>query len=527
LPTWSKGALRVPPCRCTPDSRSAGIRPIQDDGPACRPAGGTIIHDRDKSREQLLEELETLRSVITELQTCELTRVGKEQRAREDLRRELAEIRQEVDDLRENTNTGLTAQAAEALRQAKKRAEAATRAKSEFLANMSHELRTPMTAILGYTEILLEDGDLGRAPKRRIEALRTLKRNGQHLMQILTDILDLSKIEAGKIEVESITTSPCEVIADIESVMRSTAEQKGIAFAINYVDQIPSKIETDPTRLRQILMNLVGNAIKFTEKGSVHVAVQLVAGDEDVQMLRFAVKDTGRGLSDEAQARVFESFSQADASTTREFGGTGLGLTISRQLARLLGGDIEVESVAGQGSTFTLTIKAGSSEGAEMLDDASVQGIRPLALPGDPDSTIVFLDGVKEVGPKAQILLVEDGEDNRRLISLTLKKSGFEVTHAENGEVGVQVALAARDVGEPFDLILMDMQMPVMDGYEATRRLREEGCDIPIVALTAHAMKGDRERCLAAGCDDFATKPISRRDLLKTVLDHLPKQKPK
>ena len=296
----------------------------------------------------------------------------------------------------------------------------------------------------------------------------------------------------------------------------------GITFEVTYLNPIPSQIETDPTRLRQILINLVGNALKFTEKGSVQLSVELEGQGGD-PLLRFVVTDTGRGLSVDEQSRIFESFSQADASTTREFGGTGLGLTISRQLARLLGGDITVESVEGEGSKFTLTIQAGAIEGAEMLDSPSLQGIQPLVLPNDPGSTMAFLDGVKQGGTKAQILLVEDGEDNRRLISLTLKKSGFGVTHAENGAVGLQVALAARDLGEPFDLILMDMQMPVMDGYEATRRLREAGCTLPIVALTAHAMKGDRERCLAAGCDAFATKPISRRDLLKTVLVHLHK----
>ena len=179
----------------------------------------------------------------------------------------------------------------------------------------------------------------------------------------------------------------------------------------------------------------------------------------------------------------------------------------------------------GAGSTVRRMFTPEKGEGAEMLETPSLQGIQPFVMPDDPGSTMAFLDDVKDTGPKAQILLVEDGEDNRRLISLTLKKSGFDVTHAENGEVGVEVALAARDVGEPFDLVLMDMQMPVMDGYEATRKLREAGCKIPIVALTAHAMKGDRERCLAAGCDDFATKPISRRDLLKTVLGHLRKRK--
>lgn len=440
---------------------------------------------------------------------------------RRELRLEAEAARKEVQALR--SKLGAPTETAEELRQAKKRAEEATRAKSEFLANMSHELRTPMTAILGYTELLLEDGDLRRAPARRIEALRTLKRNGQHLMRILADILDLSKIEAGKIEVEQLPTSPCEVIADIESVMRSAAEEKGIAFDVIYKGGIPATIQTDPTRLRQILINLVGNAIKFTACGSVRVTVELIRAEQGKPLLRFAVTDTGPGLSAEAQGRVFESFSQADASTTREYGGTGLGLAVSSHLARLLGGDIEVESVEGQGSTFTLSVEVGSLEGVLMLDDPARQGTEQFVLPGDAGSTIAFLDGVKETGPKAQILLVEDGEDNRRLIASTLRKSGFEVSHAENGKAGVELALAARDMGEPFDLILMDMQMPVMDGYEATQRLREAGCQVPIVALTAHAMKGDRERCLNAGCNDFATKPISRRDLLKTVLGHLPK----
>ena len=444
--------------------------------------------------------------------------VRQQDAARDGLRAELEAVRRQLQTLRETA-----VETPEALRQAMERAEAATRAKSEFLANMSHELRTPMTAILGYTELLLEDGDLAEAPARRVEALRTLKRNGQHLMRILADILDLSKIEAGKIEVEKIPTSPCQVVGDIESVMGSGAEEKGVSFEVEYVGKIPASTQTDPTRLRQILMNLVGNAIKFTQRGSVRVKVELLDGEAENATLRFAVSDTGPGLSPDAQERIFNSFSQADASTTREFGGTGLGLAISRQLAQLLGGDIEVESVEGQGSTFTLTIAVGSMKGVLMLDDPERQGIEPFFFPGDGGSTLAFIDGVREIGPRAQILLVEDGDDNRKLIELTLRKSGFDVSHAENGEEGVQVALAARDLGEPFDLILMDMQMPVMDGYEATRQLRAAGFESPIVALTAHAMKGDRERCLTAGCDDFATKPISRRDLLKTVLTHLSK----
>jgi len=483
---------------------------------------GLSIRDQEKSKEELVKELRALRRSFAELRDREIVRVRQEKEVRDGLRAELKLARRQLKALRETTAEAPN-ESPDALRQAMERAEAATRAKSEFLANMSHELRTPMTAILGYTELLLEDGDLSEAPARRVEALRTLKRNGQHLMRILADILDLSKIEAGKIEVEKIPTSAGEVIGDIESVMRSNAEEKGVSFEIEYVGKIPSSIQTDPTRLRQILMNLVGNAIKFTERGSVRVKVDLLDRETENVTLRFAVSDTGPGLSADAQERIFETFSQADASTTREFGGTGLGLAISRQLARLLGGDIELESVEGQGSTFTLTLAVGCLKGILMLDDPARQGIVPFFFPGDGGSTIAFIDGVKETGPGAQILLVEDGDDNRKLIELTLRKSGFEVSHAANGEEGVQVALAARDLGEPFDLILMDMQMPVMDGYEATRQLRAAGFEAPIVALTAHAMKGDRERCLTAGCDDFATKPISRRDLLKTVLTHLSK----
>jgi Amt family ammonium transporter len=342
-------------------------------------------------------------------------------------------------------------------------------------------------------------------------------------MRILTDILDLSKIEAGKIDLEILDTSPCEVVADIESVMRSAAEEKNIGFDIVYSGSIPAKIQTDPTRLRQILLNLVGNAIKFTEEGGVCMTVKLIQEQAGASLISFAVSDTGTGLPPEAVDRVFETFSQADASTTRKFGGTGLGLAISRQLAQLLGGDILADTIEGQGSTFTLTIGTGQLDDVEMLDDTYSKGVRPFALPGDEDSTLWLMDQVKASQPERRILLVEDGEDNRKLIALTLRKCGFEVSFAENGQVGLELALEARATGEPFDLILMDMQMPVMDGYEATRQLRAASYHRPIIALTAHAMKGDRHRCLEAGCTDFATKPISRRDLIRTVLDHLPK----
>jgi signal transduction histidine kinase/CheY-like chemotaxis protein len=468
----------------------------------------------------LQQEVLDLRRQLVELRAREVEHI----RRRNELEEELACANKKV---RELSATGSIqtqpAHVISQLKKAKRKAETATRAKSDFLANMSHELRSPLTAILGFTEALLEEGDLSRAPHNRIQYLHTIKRNGQHLMRILTDILDLSKIEAGKIDLEILDTSPCEVISDIESVMRSAAEAKNIGFDIVYSGSIPARIQTDPTRLRQILLNLVGNAVKFTQEGGVCLTVKLIEDEAGAPLISFGVSDTGTGLPPEALDRIFETFSQADASTTRKFGGTGLGLPISRQLARLLGGDILAETIEGQGSTFTLTIGTGELDDVEMLDDIPTKGVRPFALPGDEESTLWFMDQVKESQPERRILLVEDGEDNRRLIALILRKCGFEVAFAENGQVGMTLAVDARDAGEPFDLILMDMQMPVMDGYEATRQLRAANYQGPIIALTAHAMKGDRHRCLEAGCNDFATKPISRRDLVKTVLDHLPK----
>ncbi len=476
-----------------------------------------------KTAEELRAELQELQRTVAELRQRELDRICTEQ----DLRRELRLVTENAKTTARilRSTIEVSNQAIRELRKAKRRAEQATRAKSEFLANMSHEIRTPMTAIQGFTELLLEEGDLARAPKRRIEQLHTLKRNGQHMMRILSDILDLAKIEAGKVEVERLPVSPCEIVNDVVEVMRNAAAEKDIGFDVAYLGKIPVMILTDPTRLRQILINLVGNAIKFTDEGGVRLVVQLIDAGEGNAMLRFSVGDTGPGLSPEAKQRIFASFAQADASTTREFGGTGLGLTISRQLAQFLGGDISLESIEGQGSTFTLTIDAGLLAGVPMLDRPDQMGLESTVSPEDDDSTASFLARVKDEGPGGRILLVEDGEDNRLLIAFTLEKSGFEVTHAENGQAGVELALAARDAGQPFDLIVMDMQMPVMDGYEATRRLREAGDTIIIIALTAHALKGNRERCLEAGCDDFATKPINRRSFVTTILRHLAERK--
>ncbi len=401
---------------------------------------------------------------------------------------------------------------ADELRQVMESAKAASVAKSEFLANMSHEIRTPMTAILGYAEMLLEDGEIHRAPASRIESIRTIQRNGDHLLTIINDILDLSKIEADKLEVERVSCSAIQILADVESLMRPRAVSKGIQLVIQFDTVMPESIQSDPTRLRQILINLVGNAVKFTETGEVRIAVRLVLAESPY--LDFDVSDTGLGMSPEQMERLFRPFTQADMSTTRSFGGTGLGLTISKRLAHFMDGDVTiVRSLPGVGSTFRLTAPTGplsmvkliavEQETGRMLNNAA-------ALESRSAATVGKLQG-------ATLLLAEDGPDNQRLISLVLKKAGATVQLVSNGRDAVAEAWRAAQQGQSFDAVLMDMQMPIMDGYEATTLLRAMGYESPIIALTAHAMTGERDKCLAAGCDDFATKPIDRPKLIAQI----------
>ena len=392
------------------------------------------------------------------------------------------------------------------LAKAKGRAEESVRSKSEFLANMSHEIRTPLTAIGGYAELLL---DPKLTVSDRLNHVQTIVRNKDHLLQIINDILDLSKIEAGKMTVERIRCSPCQIVGDATSLLRRRALEKKLDFEVEYKGSIPKTIRTDPTRLRQIIINLVSNAIKFTELGGIRVVVQLAdpptAPDPRLQI---DVIDTGIGMTPEQMERLFVPFTQADASTTRQFGGTGLGLTISRRLAIALGGEISISSQPGQGAMFRFSVKTGPLRGVAMLDDPS-EATQERWRPDDAQFTIPQLAG--------RILLAEDGPDNQRLISFILNKSGLEVVVADNGKIAADKAL-----GEDFDLILMDMQMPVMDGYTATSYLRTKGYTGPIVALTAHAMEGDREKCLLCGCDDYASKPIDRQAFFETIGRYLP-----
>ncbi len=388
-------------------------------------------------------------------------------------------------------------------------AEAASTVKSDFLANMSHEIRTPMTAILGFTENLL-DPELSDSEK--LNAIHIIRGNGEHLLQIINDILDISRIEAGKLEVEQIRYSPVQIIADVQSLMQVRADDKELSFAVEYIGAIPEMIRSDPTRFKQILVNLIGNAIKFTDDGGVRLVTRFGGSGPDEPMLQLDVIDSGIGMTEEQVARLFQAFTQANASTTRKFGGTGLGLTISKRLANLLGGDISVTSKPAEGSTFRVTVATGPLDGVKMLDNpARAKIVKPEDTGGaKPD----------EAKLDCRILLAEDGPDNQRLISHVLKKAGADVTVVENGSLAADAALAARDEGNAFHVILMDMQMPVMDGYQATGLLRQKGYVGPIIALTAHAMASDRQKCIEAGCDDYASKPIDRKKLIKMIQEH-------
>lgn len=369
----------------------------------------------------------------------------------------------------------------------------ANRAKSEFLANMSHEIRTPMNAVLGFADLLAEEP----LSETQMDYVRTIGSSGRHLLEIINDILDFSKIEAGKLTPETVDCSLEEILSGVESLMQPIAKTKGLHWKIERGPSFPDRVNTDPARLRQCLINLVGNAIKFTEAGHVILRVEGVTIDSRA-MLQFEIEDTGIGIPPDKQRAIFEPFSQADGSTTRRFGGTGLGLAITRQLVRLMGGRITCSSKSGAGSTFRMTIPlvlAGQRD-----SPASVSGL----LTENAKAPLQF--------PQARILVAEDNPANQMLIEAMLNRLGMVVTIVEDGIRVTQKALA-----EPFDLILMDIQMPNRNGLDATRILRKEGLKIPIVALTAYAMKGDDKKCLEAGCDAYLTKPLKQDQLVECL----------
>ncbi len=385
------------------------------------------------------------------------------------------------------------------LERAKEVAESASAAKDRFLAVVSHELRTPLSAILGYAGLISE-----RISDEEVDKyLQIVRRNGDYLLEIINDILDLSKIEAGKFEIESERFDPAGVIEDVKKIMEVRAAETGLPLLICYDTPIPQTIHSDPKRLKQVLINLVGNAIKFTQQGQVEIRVRYVEDDQ----LQFDVVDTGIGMNREQQERLFKPFSQGDSSVSRQFGGTGLGLAISQRLANLLGGRISCDSQPGNGSVFTLVIAIGNETHVELHDPTQREQV-------DVGST------ASPYSLNCHVLVVDDRRDLRFLSKRLLTKAGARVDETSDGQKTIDFIAECLQQDRCPDLILLDMQMPILDGYATAQQLRSLGYTGPIIALTADAMQGDRIRCIQSGCTDYLSKPIDAHRLIELINHH-------